>query len=399
MEEVRRPLEMKLPESIRRLETAFTGAGYQLYVVGGAVRDAVLGLEPKDFDLATNATPQQVQELIDKEFEGWKTDLTGQAFGVVRALDPERWRAAMNEVMELTAHFYEHEIATFREDMSAGRHPEVRFATIKEDVQRRDLTINALFYDINRQEVVDLVGGLEDLDEGVVRMVGQPEDRLAEDRLRILRAIRFAVKFDFELDEFTSMALLADNSLEGISPERVRDEFVRSIASAKDIRKLLTLYNFYNLWPQVFPGLNVNAFGVNERRFTHLMALLLDGNDPDIVSKRLNELRYSENEYRPVSFLLRFRDMKPIDSFRMRKQFQISKLTPGDLIGYAFLRGAPDMAIVLAFGAYVLGEPVKGDDLLAEGYSGRGLGVEMERRELELFTKLYKKVLACQSTT
>lgn len=370
MQELRRPLKMQLPETIHRLSEAFTAAGYQLFVVGGAVRDAVLGIEPKDFDLATNATPDQVTKVILSMLPQWTADLTGEAFGVVRARTKEYWDQVGPELKSLC----EHEIATFREDLTAGRHPEVRFTTIKEDVQRRDLTINALFYDIQREEVVDLVGGLWDLEDGLIRMVGRPADRLAEDRLRILRAIRFSTRFGFMLAEETERAILTDNSLAGISPERIRDEFVRSLHFAQDIRVLLNLYDYFNMWPQVLPGLEVDTEGVNERWFPHLMALLLDSNDHDLVARQLNKLRYAEAEPRAVSFLLRYRYMGPSDAYKMRRQFQVSKLAQSDLIDYAFLRTLPEMPLARAFASYTLADPIKGDDLLAEGYSGRALG-------------------------
>lgn len=385
MQEIRRSLKMQLPETVLRLSETFTKAGYQLFVVGGAVRDAVLGLVPKDVDLATNATPDQVRELIASLLPQWTADLTGEAFGVIRTgPSKEYWAAVNKEIRELC----QYEIATFREDLTAGRHPEVRFATIKEDVQRRDLTINALFYDIHREEVVDLVGGLRDLDDGIVRMVGRPQDRFAEDRLRILRAIRFSTRFGFMLAEGTEQAILADNSLEGISPERIRDEFLRSLQTAEDVRVLFSLYDYFNLWPQVLPGLQVSTKGLNERRQHLVLALLLDGNSVDEVARRLNALRYSEAEVRQVTFLMKFRDMKETDVFRMRKLYANSHLGHSDLFDYAFLRMMPDMDLVLRFGAYALCPPISGDTLLAEGYSGRALGMELERRELELFGRL-----------
>lgn len=383
--EIRRPLKMKLPETIHRLEAAFASEGYQLFVVGGAVRDAVMGREPDDFDLATNATPKQVQDVIQTLLPKWTSDLTGEAFGVIRTSpSKEYWaelRGAINELCE-------YEIATFREDLSAGRHPEVRFATIVEDVQRRDLTINALFYDIQRQEVVDLVGGLRDLDDGIVRMVGRPADRFAEDRLRIMRAIRFATRFGYMMSEETERAILEDNSLEGISPERIRDEFVRSIASAEDVRVLLGLYTYFGMWDKIFPGLNVAPTMVIDRKVSPevVMALILEQNDSETVRKRLNALKYSENEARQVMFLMDFRQLDFAGAYRMRKLANSIQIAAEQINDYTENRMLPHPRMVAKFLKY---QPtVKGDDLLAEGYSGRELGKEMERRETELFVRL-----------
>lgn len=375
MAEIRRSFVMNLPDKLLSISRAFTLAGYQLFVVGGAVRDAVMGREPDDFDLATNATPQQVQDVLLGMLD-WHADETGKAFGVIRAV--------YKQIEELC----EYEIATFREDMSAGRHPEVRFATIVEDVQRRDLTINALFYDIARQEIVDLVGGLKDIDDGLVRMVGRPADRLAEDRLRIMRAIRFATRFGYMMSEETERAILEDNSLEGISPERIRDEFVRSIASANDVRVLFGLYTYFGLWEQIFPGLHVAPTMVIDRQTSPevAMALMFEGNSTPNVKKRLNAAKYSENEIRQVTFLMEFRQLDFAGAYRMRKLADSIQIASDQINDYVENRMLPHPRMAAKFLKYR--PTVKGDDLLAEGYSGRDLGVELERRELELFKRL-----------
>ena len=198
--EIRLKFDIPLPKDIYKIKDVIKNAGYKLYVVGGAVRDALLGKTPKDFDLATDALPDTIQNLL-KPF--YKTLETGKSFGVINVITPSD----------------EYEIATFRKDIGKGRKPDaVEFTTIDQDVLRRDLTINALFYDIDTSEVVDLVGGIEDLKNGVVRTVGSPEERFDEDRLRILRAIRFAARFGSDLDAATDAALKKDSNLNGVSP-------------------------------------------------------------------------------------------------------------------------------------------------------------------------------------
>lgn len=389
MAEVRIPFEMQLPSRVLDLSAAFKSSGYQLYVVGGAVRDAVMGIEPHDFDLATNATPTQVTNIVLSMLTGWSADLTGEAFGVIRARHQrpsrEEWDLISAELRELC----EFEIATFREDLSAGRHPEVRFATIVEDVQRRDLTINALFYDIDRREVVDLVGGLRDIEEGWIRTVGRPEDRFAEDRLRILRAIRFATRFGYVIDEATERAIIEDNNLQEISPERIRDEFLRSLQTAEDVRVLLGLYGYFNMWPQVMPELFVHApSSLNDRDPIVLLAHLLGNNPVDVIERRLNALKYSDRELRQVSFLLRFRELSDQNAYRLRKLANSCFITNEQIRAYAVSRGLFDARLVEAFIGYQ--HSVLGDDLLAEGYSGKALGMELERRERELFERLLK---------
>ena len=156
-------LSMSIPSDIRAIHTLFKKKGYKLYVVGGAVRDAILGSSPKDFDLATDAKPDDVLQIAQDG--GYKTAEVGKSFGVVIVGG--------------------HEIATFRKDIGKGRRPTaVDYTDIKGDVQRRDLTINALFFDIGRGEIVDLVGGIKDLKKKKIRTVGKPEERFDEDPLR-----------------------------------------------------------------------------------------------------------------------------------------------------------------------------------------------------------------------
>ena len=154
-------------------------AGHTAYLAGGCVRDHLLGLEAKDYDVATGARPEEVQRLFPRV-----TNLTGKSFGVLRVMVEEEF----------------FEVATFRQDgpYQDGRHPEsVRFATAEEDAQRRDFTINGLFFDPVAEKLIDYVGGEADLRAGIVRAIGNPADRFAEDHLRLLRAIRFATRLIF----------------------------------------------------------------------------------------------------------------------------------------------------------------------------------------------------------
>lgn len=370
---MRRPLKMQLPEDLIILSELFREGGHQLYVVGGAVRDAVLGVKPKDFDVATDATPEQVKELLRPH--GYTLIEVGEAFGVVALVLPYPLEKL--------------EIATFREDLSAGRHPMVRFATIVEDVQRRDLTINALFYDIQAGEVVDLVGGLQDLELGIIKTVGDPNQRFAEDRLRVLRTIRFAARFGWPVDDLTKRSVYEDNNLDGISPERIRDEFLKSVASAKSVPGLLGLYDDFEMWDRVLPGLKARTHpGLTSRYPTVLLSQLLAGNDVELVARRLNELKYSDLEVRQVTFLMRFRELSVDNAFKLRKLYATSHLTKSEVGEFLAEYGRPPLRLALAFSVYLDMSPVRGDELLAQGYSGRALGVELERRETEIFGRL-----------
>lgn len=195
-------------------------AGHTTYFAGGCVRDALLGKEPKDYDIATSATPDEVQALFPK------SDAIGAHFGVILVKE--------NKIA--------FEIATFRHDGSYkdGRHPEsVSFSSPEEDSQRRDFTVNGLFQHPLTGEIIDYVNGQADLEAKVLRAIGKPSDRFQEDALRLLRAVRFATVLGFEIEAET-WAAIQENAhlLEKISPERVRDEFTRTLISKERARGL-----------------------------------------------------------------------------------------------------------------------------------------------------------------
>ena len=296
--------DIPVPSDILEIKDVFVKNGFKLFVVGGAVRDAVLGKIPKDWDLATDATPDQVEKIMSES--GFRTLPTGKAFGVINVFSDDD----------------EYEIATFRKDIGSGRRPDsVEFTTIDQDVKRRDLTINALFFDIDTNEIVDLVGGISDLKNGIVRTVGNPEDRFGEDRLRILRAIRFAGRFGSELEPNVDVALRKDASLQGISPERIRDEFLKGIKTTKSVVQFLKLIDRYKLFDWVFKGLRVNKNFIEERDPTVLLAFLLRDNDPAMLGKVLNQLTYSAAEVKGITFLVAFQQFdNPDDVYIFKKQ-------------------------------------------------------------------------------
>jgi poly(A) polymerase len=202
-------------EAVRAVER-LRGAGFTAYFAGGCVRDALLGRAPKDYDIATDATPERVKGLFPR------SAAVGESFGVILV------RTGEGPL----------EVATFREDAgySDKRRPDaVRFSTPAADAQRRDFTINALFLDPlagGTGEVIDFVGGRRDLEAGVVRAVGDPGARLAEDHLRALRAVRFACRLGFALDAGTAGAIRAHAAeLSGVSRERIGDELRRMLGA------------------------------------------------------------------------------------------------------------------------------------------------------------------------
>jgi len=207
--------------------------GFQAYLVGGCVRDLLLGREPKDYDVATNATPDQVMRIFPETYA------VGVQFGVVLVPAPEGDVAG--NVSTKTV-----EVATFRSDVgySDGRHPdEVRFSQDpREDVARRDFTINGMLLDPVSGDVLDYVGGREDLRAGIIRTIGEPEHRFAEDKLRMLRAVRFAARFEYAIEAGTFAAIqkLAPE-IQVVSRERVRDELTRMLTEGHGRRAFLLL--------------------------------------------------------------------------------------------------------------------------------------------------------------
>jgi poly(A) polymerase len=210
--------------------------GFQAYLVGGCVRDLLLGRDPKDYDVATDATPQQVMEIFPQTYA------VGVQFGVVLVPAPDRDRDNAETPPKSDAV----EVATFRSDIgySDGRHPdEVRFSRDpREDVARRDFTINGMLLDPVTGEVFDYVGGRKDLEAGVIRTIGDPEQRFREDKLRMVRAVRFAARFQYPIEATTFAAIekLAAQ-INVVSRERLRDELTRMLTEGQGRRAFLLL--------------------------------------------------------------------------------------------------------------------------------------------------------------
>jgi poly(A) polymerase len=240
--------ERKFDEAMRVVATLRT-AGHQAYLAGGCVRDLLLGREPADYDVATSATPDVVLDMFQRTFA------VGAKFGVVLV--------APEDTGFVT------EVATFRSDgaYSDGRRPDaVRYSkSAEEDVQRRDFTINGLLLDpmrdggvlgdreVLRAAVLDYVGGVRDLDAGVVRAIGRAEPRFEEDHLRMLRAVRFAARFGFELETGTLNAIrFLAAKVSGVSRERVRDELTKMLTEGQ-ARRAFELLDVAGLLKEVLP--------------------------------------------------------------------------------------------------------------------------------------------------
>ena len=219
-------------EIVRRLQRA----GFAAFWVGGCVRDFLLGREPQDYDIATNARPEQIEKLFKR------TLAVGRKFGVMI-------------VVEGKQHF---QVATFRAEAEYrdGRRPEkVVFSSAEADAQRRDFTVNGLFFDPIAKKLHDWVGGEKDLRAKIIRTIGAPEERFAEDHLRLLRAVRFAAQLGFEIEPetFSAVKRLAPK-IELISAERIRDELIKLFSPPHAGRGLVLLRDS-RLLPGILPEL------------------------------------------------------------------------------------------------------------------------------------------------
>lgn len=231
-------------ESATEASKILNRQGFEAYIIGGAVRDLWLGREPKDFDLVTNATPEQIMTI--PQFEHSKYKDTAQAFGVTRVRFLHQGISS------------DLEIATFRKDIEAHRGrkaTKVEFANLEEDVLRRDFTINALALDPSTNLIIDYVDGIDDLENKSVRFIGKPEERIKEDPLRIMRAIRFKNHLDFSYHPETIKAIkkaVDKGYIEAIAVDRLRDELTNLLVHPSRHQAILDL-NEFNILERVLP--------------------------------------------------------------------------------------------------------------------------------------------------
>ena len=233
-----------LPEAIKNIFSIFKKNGFEIYLVGGAVRDFLLGKNPKNFDFTTNATPEKIQSLFPNSFYN-------NNYGTVSIpVEMEGLSSLKKTIVEITPFRKEKDYTDFR-------HPEkIEWAkTLEEDLARRDFTINAIAYD--GKKIIDSYQGQKDLKEKIIRCVGDPDKRFSEDALRLLRAIRFASQFGFLIEEKTREAIVKNNYLiNKISWERIRDEFLRILKSDHPAEGVLFLRNT-GLLKYILPELDV----------------------------------------------------------------------------------------------------------------------------------------------
>ncbi len=216
----------QIPQEVVRVTSGLEKAGFEAWIVGGCVRDLLLGLAPKDWDVTTNATPEDIQRIFEHTY------YTNE-FGTVGVVNDDAADERL-KVVEVTPYRLEGKYS------DARRPDSVEFSQkLDDDLKRRDFTINALAYSPSKGTLVDHFDGIKDMESRLLRAVGEPKLRFAEDALRIMRAVRLAAELDFAIEHETSMAMAESASqLEKISKERIRDEFVRILNSPQPLKAL-----------------------------------------------------------------------------------------------------------------------------------------------------------------
>ena len=266
---------MMIPQKVEYILMHLEFNGYNAYLVGGSTRDIFNYKNPKDYDICSNATPEQVKKLFNKVI------LTGERHGTVTVI--------LNG-----EHF---EITTLRKDgiYKDNRSPEEVYFTsdLKEDVSRRDFTINSICIDVNRN-VYDYFGGIKDIENKIIRAVGKAEDRYTDDSLRMLRAIRFSCQHNFTIEENTFQAIIKNAYLiQMISKERIRDELCKILMSdspSKGIRLLQETGLLQYIIPELCECVGFKQYNIHHDKdiFEHILAVL--DNTPKILEVRLGAL-------------------------------------------------------------------------------------------------------------
>lgn len=369
-----------IPESIKELYELFKQHRKDLFLVGGSVRDYIMGQKAKDFDLATSATPEEVLNIL----KGFRTKRQGEAFNVVVVFTDDSPKGM--------------EIATFREDiygdkLGKTRNPDVKLSTIDKDVFRRDLTYNALFFDLEKQEIIDLVGGIEDIDKKISRFVGDPALRIWEDPLRILRILRFSARYGFKIEENSHFAISANvDRLSIITKERIWTEITKAYEEAKDFYKYFTDFLGYGVAKRYLDGFDLtNIYSTDAQKCSHLelyFANLLKNLDiPNLTEKLKDPYRMPHDFARRVEFLCNLYK-KGIKVEHLPRWHKDSRDIPHDMIQEWYDMCGMNTPINKAFLNY---KPVaNATELMETGLKGTTLGKKIDEINIEHFKTLIK---------
>ena len=385
---------MKIPKDIAEIHARFISAGKELYLVGGCVRDSRLKITPKDFDMATNAFPEEIETILS----GYDLGITGKNFGVMRVYTKD----------EPTGY----EIATYREDISVGRKPTVKIgSTIENDAKRRDFTINALYYDISTSKIIDLVGGEKDLESLIIRACGNALERITEDALRMLRGVRIKNIIAGNLDEELHEAILSRPALEcpdengnivPISQERISEEFLKGLSKVYNdvfVKSYINDLIKYQFIGQIFRGLHVNEnfiAGSKTPEVTIADLLRFNTDLKDLFKKLVHVNMFNKKIAEGVIFLLSLDNLNDENAYTLRKQMSKTNLTMNHVLEYGeIMHENGNHARLKYLYAFTKYEITTSGDVLKEkeGFKdGEALGAEIKRRETENFKNIYQTI-------
>ena len=369
-----------IPKSIKEISILFREKDKELYLVGGAVRDFLNNENPKDFDLCTNATPDEILNIVGNKY---KTTEQGKSFGVIVIYTKDQPMGI--------------EVATFREDiyddkLGITRNPEVKFSTIEKDVLRRDIPFNAMFYDLEKRKIIDLVGGVEDIKNKVTRFVGNPNDRIIEDPLRILRLLRFSCRYDFNIDNDTKKSIIDNkDNLSIISKERIYDEFKKSWSQSKNFNNYLKYITEFDMWEQVFPVSKINTDLIESKDFVVVMANLFKNESTKGLEDRLVQDYKIPNS--PESgkiatqmvFLINLLGLTIDEVPEMYKKKVQCSIKDTTILEWLDVNSINDPIKI----KFVEFRPsVSSKELMDQGITGRELGLKIKELEIENFKKL-----------
>lgn len=362
---------------VRKLFKVFLESGAELFVAGGAVRDALCGKKIQDIDFATNLKPQEIIKLLEKN--SIKAVPTGEKHGTITAVFKKE----------------NFEITTYRADIETdGRHAKVKFvSSLQEDSKRRDFTINALYMD-SSGDIFDFVGGQVDISAKIVRFIGSPEDRIKEDYLRILRFFRFSGRYakDFHKDSLEA-CVKNKNGLKQLSKERTRDEIFKILCVPKAVEIIDKM---------VEVGIFDIIFADFKFKNDELKRLVKEEKRPDAI-RRLILIVLNLYNYLPLSNLQKKR-VKTIE--KLLKKIP----TLYEVLYYYGVRIAEDLVLIsnakdvsISFSLKDIEKifplpdfPIRGSELLKQGFEGKEIGVELKRLEsiwLKSKCKMTKKEL------
>jgi tRNA nucleotidyltransferase/poly(A) polymerase len=394
-----------IPKSIYILNDIFKKSNKKLYLVGGSVRDFITGDKPKDFDLTTDAMPCEIKKIISDEYgiikilpnedlilnSGIRINLQGESFGVIVIYGMDGLWGGV-------------EIATFRGGENSSSE-NIKFnVSITEDIKRRDLTINSMFYDLDKNEIIDLLGGIEDLENGRLRMVGNPNDRLKDDPLRIQRLFRFGIKYDLLMDDETKKAIYTNKHLyksptaerpNGVSQERINSEM--ESAFRYDFVKYLEYVNEFEMWDVLYPNSDMSNIDVKIfSTFDLTMVNLFKDTDLKNISKYRFSSKFIELNKLSSYLSEETTETQAIMIRKMQVKYSISDDSMLDLISINNITNPNVLKIVLFDTKFVKSIEVmdkygiqhEADGTLVNKRDGKKLGESMFVEQLKYFKTL-----------